>query len=223
MLLKLIRVGGLAAVLAGPLLLVTDIGYELLGSSLTGADTVSEAAASTSFAIAYGLHLFGTLLLLVVLVGLYVRQAEAAGTLGLVGFLAALLGTGLFVGVDFATVFVIPNIAVGAPELLDAAPERVPPLAALLGVGLWLSIWGFGVGWALFGLATIRARVLPRAPAIALTIAALLYILGPPAILLGLVVFYLTLPWLGSIILRQGTDTLNRAGRRSSSVTGALK
>jgi hypothetical protein len=48
---------------------------------LTGGDTVSETGASTPFAIAYGLYLIGMLLLLVVLIGLYARQAEAAATL----------------------------------------------------------------------------------------------------------------------------------------------
>src|SRR3712207_6061317 len=83
MLSKLIPVGGWSAVLAGVLLITMDLGYELLGELLTVADRPSEAAASTSHVIAYGLHLIGTLLLLVALVGLYVRQAEAAGTLGL--------------------------------------------------------------------------------------------------------------------------------------------
>ena len=45
-------------------------------------------------------------------VGLYARQSESAGTLGLVGFLAALSGTGLLVGLIWANAFVAPTLAV---------------------------------------------------------------------------------------------------------------
>ena len=44
------------------------------------------------------MRLIGALLLLVAVVGLYARQSEAVGALGLTSFLAALIGTGLLVG-----------------------------------------------------------------------------------------------------------------------------
>lgn len=48
------------------------------------------------------------------LVGLYAHQSEAAGALGLLGFLAALIGTRLLVGMMWTLTFVVPSAAVEA-------------------------------------------------------------------------------------------------------------
>lgn len=64
---------------------------------------------------------------MVALVGLYAHQSEAAGALGLLGFLAALIGTGLLVGTMWTLTFVVPSAAVEAPAFLDAE-EVVGPL-----------------------------------------------------------------------------------------------
>jgi hypothetical protein len=61
-------------------------------------------------------------LLLVGLVGLYVRQSEASGILGLVGFAVAFLGTALVLGAVWAQLFVAPFLAIRAPAVLDAEP-----------------------------------------------------------------------------------------------------
>ncbi len=62
------------------------------------------------------MYLLGSLLLLVALVGLYARQSESAGALGLVGFLAALVGTGLLVGSFWTQAFVVASSAIEAPR-----------------------------------------------------------------------------------------------------------
>jgi len=165
---NLVRLGGLAAVAAGALLLIADL-WSLIIELLVGdTENFSEVAVSTSWAVISGMYLIGVLLLLVALVGLYARQAEAAGVLGLVGFLAALVGTGLLAGMFWTLAFVAPSVAVEAPAFLDAEPT------GLLGFGFLFSGIVVGLGWALFGVATIRARVFPRAAAIVLTVGALL-------------------------------------------------
>ena len=77
----LIRWSGLALIVGGVLLIVTDF-LELL---VVGYDLV-ETATTGTYAIVTVLTLLGTVLLLVGLVGLYVCQSEAAGLLGLVAF-----------------------------------------------------------------------------------------------------------------------------------------
>jgi hypothetical protein len=72
------------------------------------------------------LELFGLALMLLALVGLYARQAEAAGPLGLVGFLAAFLGTGLLMGASWTNTFTPPVVAREAPALLMIHPPRRP-------------------------------------------------------------------------------------------------
>jgi hypothetical protein len=91
--------------------------------------------------------LFGTVLVLFGLSGLYISQSEAAGTLGLVGFLLAFLGPALVVGVSWAEAFIAPFLAAEAPEFLETENFAFP-----------LSLLTFVMGWLVFGVATLRAR-----------------------------------------------------------------
>ena len=193
---KLIRVGGLAAVAAGVMLLIADL-WGLVQEFLLGGSSqnFSEVAVTTSFTIMSAMFLIGALLLLVGLVGLYARQSEEAGALGLAGFLAALVGTGLLIGMMWTITFVAPTAAIEAPAFLDAEATAGP-----LDTGFMLSGLAVAVGWALFGVATFRARVYPRLTAIVLTIGALLTFVPLPATTL---IIDVALIWLGLIALRE--------------------
>ncbi len=192
---NLVRVGGLAAITAGVLLLILDVWGLLL--ELLGAypENFSEEALTISYTVQSALWLIGALLLLVAVVGLYARQSEAAGALGLTGFLAALIGTGLIVGMVWTNTFIPPALAVEAPAVLDAEP------AGSLAFGFMFSSIVFGLSWALFGVAMLRARVYPRVAAILLIIGALIVIVPLPAT--GFVL-EAALIWLGVISLKEG-------------------
>ena len=90
---ELIRWSGLAAILAAVLL---SVGALL--NIATETENLSESATTAPYAFTWLLYLLGGVLLLLGLVGLYARQSEAAGILGLVGFFVAFLGTALLVG-----------------------------------------------------------------------------------------------------------------------------
>jgi len=187
-------------VLAGALLLITDLWSLLLEVIVGGSENFSEFAVTTSWTVLSSMSLLGGLLLLVALVGLYARQSEAAGTLGLAGFLVALVGTGLFVGMFWTLAFVVPSAAIEAPAFLDAEETAGP-----LDMGFMLSGIAVAVGWALFGVATLRARVFPRRAAIVLIIGALLTVLPLPATTLLIDV---AVVWLGlSLLSEQGRST----------------
>ena len=79
----LARWGGLAAMVAGVLLLVAEL-LELLPAF--DDYPFSELALTDLFFFQQALYLLGLILLSVGLVGLYARQSETAGLLGLVGF-----------------------------------------------------------------------------------------------------------------------------------------
>ncbi|MEJ7871339.1 MAG: hypothetical protein WKF67_03700 [Rubrobacteraceae bacterium] len=197
---NLIRVGGLAAVLAGALLLIADLWSLLLEVIVGGSENFSEFAVTTPWTVLSTMFLLGSLLLLVALVGLYARQSEAAGTLGLAGFLVALVGTGLLVGMMWTMAFVVPSAAIEAPAFLDAEETAGP-----LDMGFMLSGIAVAVGWALFGVATLRARVFPRRAAIVLIVGALLTVLPLPATTLLIDV---AVAWLGlSLLSEQGRST----------------
>jgi hypothetical protein len=105
------------------------------------------------------------------LIGLYARQAEKAGWLGLAGFVLAFVGGAFAGGVQYVAATVIPLIAAQAPALFDQAttpPFFAPPLIVL----------GFVLGHILFGLATMRAGVLPRWSGLMVSIGVLLFFIG---------------------------------------------
>ncbi len=196
----LARWGGLAAMVAGVLLLVAEL-LELLPAF----DDLlfSELALTGLFAFQNTLYLLGLILLSVGLVGLYARQSETAGPLGLVGFLVALVGTVFFTGFFWANLFVAPALAVGAPEFLDQG-GRFP--------GFRLSLLIYAVGWLLFGLASLNARVYPRAAVIALILGAALDLFGAP--LSGLVIDA-AFVWLGFSLFSGRSSSAEQAPRVS--------
>src|SRR5829696_1787837 len=144
----LIRWSGLAAMVGGALLAVGAF-FDLMYFS---PEPMSEVVPTGSFLFQQVLYLLGATLLLIGLVGLYARQSQAAGALGLVGFLIAFAGTVLAAGLFWAGMFIAPALATEAPDFVDAGP---PP-------GFVLTFIGFGVGWLVFGIATLRAGVYPR-------------------------------------------------------------
>lgn len=176
----LFRWSGLAAMVGGVLFVVG----ELLNLPTLNVENFSETATTVSFAIQQLAFLLGAVFVLLGLCGLYVRQSEAAGALGLIGFLVAFLGTVLLGGLGWAGTFIAPALVDVAPEFIDVGP---PP-------GFFLTFITFGVGWLLFGIATLRARIFPRAAAILLLIGAVISVLPLP---FTVVVLAIAVAWLG--------------------------
>lgn len=195
---RVIRWGGMSAVIGGALFVLGD----LMGLSL--GDNFTEYAGTSTFVIQQALFLFGTVLVLFGLFGLYARQVEAAGTLGLVGFLVAFLGTALMVGLSWTQLFVVPFVAAEAPALLETEP-----------VGSVLSFLTFLVGWLVFGVSALRAGVYPRAAAILLIVGAVLPLVGfvLPA---SAFVFGIAVAWLGLVLFSGGNVPVEQYARASS-------
>jgi hypothetical protein len=199
----LVRIGALAAIAGGGLLLVGEL-WSLL-AMITAGETgkFSEFAATSSWSVVTAMYLIGALLLLVALVGLYARQSEEVGALGVAGFLAALISTGLLVGMMWMSAFVVPTLALEVPAFLNAEQ-----LAGPLDAGLMFSGVAVGVGWALFGVATLRAGVFPRVATIVLTVGAVLAFLPLPA---SHLILEAAAAWMGYVILAEGSESVGRA------------
>ena len=178
----LMRGGGLAAVVSAVLSVMGDL------LRLFVEVESSETAATTPYALVFLLYLLGAVLLLLGLVGLYASQSEAAGVLGLVGFLAAFLGTALLVGVLWFELFITPSLATRAPALAEAE----------LGLAGFILVFLLGVvGWLLFGAATLRARVYSRWAAVLLMVGGVVTFVPIP---LAGIVFSVAIAWLGFIL-----------------------
>ena len=88
--------------------------------------------------------------------------------------------------------FLGPGLAESAPEALEVEPTGV------LVAGLLLTFGIFTLGWFLFGLATIRANLLPRAAAVLLMVGAVLFLLLSLLELpLWSIVLSIAIAWLG--------------------------
>lgn len=185
---KLIRLSGLAAILGVVLSVIA-----VVAGSMDNGNSISASATSASVMISSGLWLLSGMLILAGLIGFYARQSEGAGTLGLVGFIAAFVGTVLQSGSYWNRLFDVPWIATEAPTLLNAHPMGT----GVLIFGVMLSTIAMAVGWLLFGISAFRARVYPRIPTVLLIIGAVLFAAPLPGVTL---LFSVAVVWLGVVL-----------------------
>ena len=187
----LIRWSGLAAVLGGALLIVSDF----LSFTVNSGD-LAEVVTTGAYLADGSMRVLAGVLLLLGLVGLYAIQSDATGALGLVAFLVAFAGTALILGTWWTNAFVAPSLATEAPAFLEAGP------AGVLGVAYTMSFALGAVGWLLFGLVSLRARIYPRVAVVVLMAGAALTFAPLPG---GQVVFEVAVAWLGlALFSRKG-------------------
>ena len=136
------------------------------------------------------LMVLGWLLIVGGLPGMYARQSERAGWLGLVGFALTGFAVLLFAAVSALYALVIPLLDTHTQLLLTGYDNlilnggRTPPLVVFF-VGAFLVL---SAGSFLLGLATIRADVLPRAAGVALVVA------GPAGLVIPLSLLFFFVP-----------------------------
>jgi hypothetical protein len=193
------RIAGPLAVAAGASVVATRLPTILFilggGGDLT-AYVLGPIHAITSVAtiVAFGL-------LVLALVAIYEREASSAGWFGLIGFAAALLGTIFMTGDWWYEAFAVPRIA-------EVVPETVPTfVGGRLLMGGITSFVLLGVGWALFGTASLRARVFPTAISAGMVVGGLLS--GVPiglAYLSGGIILGIAIGWLGVWMIRVTSD-----------------
>ena len=185
---KQIRWAGLAAIVAGAMFLCSDLLDLAASPDGFGPKNLGEASSPALSAIQSGMTLLAGLLLLVGLAGLYFRQLDEGGLLSMLGFLLAFCGTVMAVGVFWADTFVAPSLAREELRLLGAAPPRA------LAAGFTLSYGSVALGWILFGLATLRTGIYPRAASMLLMVGAAITWLPLP---LSGVLFSVSVAWMG--------------------------
>lgn len=206
---KYVRWGGLAAVF-GPLLVLVANVYILWALLTYGSieGVLSEGLATTTpFLVFGGIRLLGAMLLVFGLIALYARQVEAAGTLGLIGFLGSMIGTVLLTGVAWFQTFGMPVLAAEVPGFFVA--QQTGDVGVLLSIGQNVPIYVQAIGWVIFGIATYRARVFPRRATIVLVVGALLLFVPIPGIP---VVFQLAVAWLGFLLFTGRVEPASRKG-----------
>ena len=155
---NLIRWAGLSAVAGGSLFVAIQPIHppETLAAVTTG-----------TWAAVHAVGVAMCLLILLGLTGLYARQAERAGWLGLVGFLLFGLMWALTAPFQFAEAFILPLLATEAPAFAEGFLGIAGGASGAADLGVLPAVYAatsvlYLVGGGLLGVATLRAGVLPR-------------------------------------------------------------
>ena len=176
---SLIRWAGLSALVAG-------ICFVVLG--LLHPPNVLSSVTTPRWAIVHSLALAMCLFGLLGIMGLYARQVERAGWLGLVGFLLLSLWLVLVLPFIFFEVFILPLLATEAPTFAEGFLGIFTGTASELNFGVLAALWKLSgvlllLGGLVFGIATFRAGILSRWAAGLLAVGC---VLSPAAALLPL-------------------------------------
>jgi hypothetical protein len=165
---KLIPWAGLAAMVAGILFVVIQPIHP---------PDVPASVTTAQWAIVHYLGVAMCLFGLLGLAGLYARQVEAAGWLGLAGYLLLSLFYALTMAFQFAEAFISPRLATEAPRFVEGFLGIFNGHPGEVDLGALPAVYGltggaYLLGGLVFGIATLRAGILPRWAAGLLAVAA---------------------------------------------------
>lgn len=155
---RLLRWTGLSALVAGILFVLVQPIHppDQLGSVTT-----------PQWAFVHYTTLVMTILFVIGITGIYVRQVRETGWLGLIGVVTlnvALIITGMMV---FVEAFISPVLALRDPEYVHGLLDMVSGTGTLVDLGTLPMLWSvsgvlFPLGCLLVGIAIMRARIMPR-------------------------------------------------------------
>ena len=213
----LMRLAGLSAMLAGLCMVIMGLFHPVnVPEAVTTATWVNVHIAATAMSF-FGL--FG-------MAGLYARQAEKSGWLGLTGFALMGLWFGIVMPFSFMEAFILPRLATVLPEFVAGFLGMFTGVPSKVELGVLPTLWNlsgamFILGPLLFGIATFRAGVLPRWAGGLLAFGALLIPVGAmvPAEYqpeVALLTIALALTWLGYALFSE------RRERSSEVVPGKI-
>ena len=205
---RLIRLAGLAALVAGLCYVIVGIFHPENAPA-----SVTTGTWAIVHIIACAMCIFGVL----GMAGLYARQAAKSVWLGLAGYVLLSLWLMLIMGYSFIEAFVLPHSALVTPAFVDSWMGMLNSTAITVDLGILPTLWTLAapiylLGGVMFGIATFRARVLPRAAGVLLAIgtaltpvAAFLPLAAQPKIAIPV---GLALAWLGYAVLVERATAL---------------
>ena len=117
------------------------------------------------------------------IVGLYARQVEETGWLGLAGYLMLSIFYAVQMCYSFAETLILPLLVTVAPKFVESTLGMASGAGSVMNLGAFATVFRlvsvmYLLGLLLFGIAMFRARILPRLAA------GLLAFSGPLAIIM---------------------------------------
>ena len=155
---NLLRTAGLSALLAGLIFAVVGLIHppQIIASVTTGQWTIVHL-------LTIAMSFFG----LLGIAGIYARQVEKAGWMGLAGYLLLSLWFVLVTGFTFFEAFILPLLASDSPQFTASFLAIFTGAVAETSVGALATLWSllgvvYILGGLLFAIATFRAGILSR-------------------------------------------------------------
>jgi hypothetical protein len=155
---KLTRAAGVAAAVAGLIFIGIQINHPHLdATSITTTDVVVRNTLKVLMAV----------LALVGITGIYLRQVEKTGVLGLLGYVLFAIGYFTMLGIEFVAAFVLPTLAPDSPAYVNdviaaATNGNVMGDIGLMQTAILVTGIAYLAGGFVFGIALFRANVLAR-------------------------------------------------------------
>ena len=161
---KIIRWAGLSAIAAGLI---------FAGIQPIHPPDVLASVNTNLWAILTSLKTLMSIFGLLGIAGLYARQVEETGWLGLAGYLLLTVFYAVQMCYSFAEVFILPLLTTVAPKFVESSLAIASGAVAEMNLGAFASLYAvltllYLLGLLLFGIAIFRARILSRWAAVLL-------------------------------------------------------
>jgi len=212
---RLLRSAGTVTIIAGELYALETL-LHLPRDIDKLAEIIQQSVLGVSWYVSHTLGIAAGLLGLLGLTGLYVRQFDRMGELGLAGFVVAVVGAAMVVGVLVPDAYIFPVLGRGAETaaLLDF-PGPFPVFVAFTAASGLM----FVLGAVMFSVAGVRGRVLSPWGFILVAVGTPMTTFGSllsnAVGLVGAVIMGLGYVWLGWELRRDPAgDLLSRAGQQ---------
>jgi hypothetical protein len=176
---KLINSASLSAVAAGLLFVVIQ--------AIHPADSLASVTTS-AWAVVHYVSIAMAILFVVGIAGIYAKQVEEVGWLGLAGFIVLSLGLLLTAAFQFVEAAVEPVLASSARGFVEGVLGLVEGHPSAVDLGALPTLWSvssalFLAGTVLFGIATLRAGIVPRLASVLFAFG--VFLAGPAVALIG--------------------------------------
>lgn len=167
MLLKLVRWSGYTSISGGLLFAIAVVLHPLR-------DGTSVLHSGGAYGAIHNLGVFGLMLQLFGLLGLYVREADELGLRGLISFVVVFFGQLFYISLLVVDGLVNPVLAQFAPEQVHSPGHIDPNFLTIVLPALAL----FFLGYVLFGATLLSRSSQPGLGALLITLGAPIYIAG---------------------------------------------